>query len=162
MQSSEVLFRLEGVRRNFVVLSPVGLPRSVAGLSRAGKAEALQRLQAAEAWLMAEKVGLALGMAGDSRADSPDGEVDEFFVDGLAVVLNCSRAAATALYLQAGTLAGRLPATLAALRAGGLDWPRAGRSPRSWVSRPTAAIRGSWRRWRRRCCRARAGCRSAG
>ena len=101
----------------------LGLP--AASFTRAQKAKALQNLQATRARLAAQEVELILALAEDSRTDSPDGEVGEFFVDELALVLHCSRASATSLYGQARTLAERLPATLAALRSGGLDWPRA-------------------------------------
>jgi hypothetical protein len=43
----------------------------------------------------------------------------------LAVILNCSRTAATVLCDQATTLLERLPATWAAVADGELDWPRA-------------------------------------
>lgn len=56
--------------------------------------------------------------------EAPDG-VSEFFADELAVILNCSRAAATKLADAAALLLGRLPATWAALADGLLDWPRA-------------------------------------
>jgi hypothetical protein len=49
----------------------------------------------------------------------------EFFADELALVLNCSRSAATTLIGQAFTLLHQLPATWAALADGELDWPRA-------------------------------------
>jgi hypothetical protein len=52
-------------------------------------------------------------------------EVSEFFPDELAVILNCSRTAATVLCDSASTLLQRLPATWAALADGELDWPRA-------------------------------------
>src|SRR3954469_8029222 len=51
--------------------------------------------------------------------------VSEFFADELALVLNCSRTAATKLADSAALLIGRLPATWAALADGRLDWPRA-------------------------------------
>ncbi|MCV2490435.1 HNH endonuclease [Geodermatophilus sp. YIM 151500] len=49
----------------------------------------------------------------------------EFFADELALVLNCSRTAASTLIGQAFTLLTRLPGTWAALADGRLDWPRA-------------------------------------
>ncbi|MBB3086211.1 HNH endonuclease signature motif containing protein [Geodermatophilus sabuli] len=49
----------------------------------------------------------------------------EFFADELALVLNCSRSAATTLIGQAFALLHQLPATWAALADGELDWPRA-------------------------------------
>jgi hypothetical protein len=51
--------------------------------------------------------------------------VSEFFADELALVLNCSRTAATRLADSAALLTERLPATWAALADGQLDWPRA-------------------------------------
>jgi hypothetical protein len=51
--------------------------------------------------------------------------VSEFFADELAVILNCSRTAATRLADTAGLLTTRLPGTWAALADGLLDWPRA-------------------------------------
>jgi hypothetical protein len=51
--------------------------------------------------------------------------VSEFFADELALILNCSRAAATKLADSAVLLTERLPSTWAALADGQLDWPRA-------------------------------------
>jgi hypothetical protein len=51
--------------------------------------------------------------------------VSEFFADELALILNCSRTAASRLADTAEMLIGRLPATWAALADGQLDWPRA-------------------------------------
>jgi hypothetical protein len=51
--------------------------------------------------------------------------VSEFFADELALILNCSRTAATKLADSAALLIERLPATWAALADGQLDWPRA-------------------------------------
>jgi Domain of unknown function (DUF222) len=51
--------------------------------------------------------------------------VSEFFADELAVILNCSRTAATRLADTAALLTARLPGTWAALADGLLDWPRA-------------------------------------
>jgi hypothetical protein len=51
--------------------------------------------------------------------------VSEFFADELALILGCSRTAATKLADAATLLAERLPATWAALADGLLDWPRA-------------------------------------
>ncbi len=51
--------------------------------------------------------------------------VSEFFADELALILNCSRTAATKLADTAALLVERLPATWAALADGLLDWPRA-------------------------------------
>jgi hypothetical protein len=52
-------------------------------------------------------------------------ETTEFFADELALVLNCSRTAASTLIGQSFMLLTRLPATWAALADGRLDWPRA-------------------------------------
>jgi hypothetical protein len=51
--------------------------------------------------------------------------VSEFYADELAMVLNCSRTAATLQWEHSTTLRRRLPATWAALADGVLDWPRA-------------------------------------
>jgi hypothetical protein len=51
--------------------------------------------------------------------------VSEFFADELALILNCSRTAATKLADTSSLLLERLPATWAALADGVLDWPRA-------------------------------------
>jgi hypothetical protein len=51
--------------------------------------------------------------------------VSEFFADELALILNCSRAAATKLADSAALLTERLPPTWAALAHGQPDWPRA-------------------------------------
>ena len=63
------------------------------------------------------------GLPGPGREAAPG--VGEFFADELAVILNCSRAAATRLADTAGLLTTRLPGTWAALADGLLDWPRA-------------------------------------
>ena len=106
----------------------------------------LQRLVQVESALAAYKAELVLGLAA-RRPDSADRElgepgaasdgwlpapgrqpvagVSEFFVDELAVVLNCSRTAATVLADTAWVLVERLPSTWAALADGELDWPRA-------------------------------------
>ncbi len=106
----------------------------------------LARVTAAESALAAYKAALVVGFA-DRRPDSADREVgepgsagdgwlpgpgwepvagvSEFFADELAVVLNCSRTAATVLADTSWVLVERLPATWAALADGELDWPRA-------------------------------------
>ncbi|SDF82391.1 protein of unknown function [Blastococcus aurantiacus] len=106
----------------------------------------LQRLVQVESALAAYKAELVAGLAG-RRPDSADrvlGEpgaasegwspgpgreptagVSEFFADELALVLNCSRTAATVLADTAWVLVERLPSTWAALADGELDWPRA-------------------------------------
>jgi hypothetical protein len=63
--------------------------------------------------------------AAAGRDERLGAEVSEFFPDELAVILNCSRTAATVLCDTAGTLLQRLPATWAAVADGELDWPRA-------------------------------------
>ena len=66
------------------------------------------------------------GAASEEWADDLlDEDVSEFFADELALVLNCSRTAATQLWETSTTLRRRLPATWAALADGWLDWPRA-------------------------------------
>jgi Domain of unknown function (DUF222) len=94
----------------------------------------LQRITEIEAVLAAYRVELVAELAARRPAalDTPgsasvpaDPDVDEFFSDELALVLNCSRTAASVLYEQTRTLTERLPATLAALADGALDWPRA-------------------------------------
>ena len=107
------------------------------------KAAQLRRVEQAEAALAAFKAELVVGLAADrpARADRQrsrvgaasaewaaqllDADVSEFFPDELALILNCSRAAATQLWEHDSTLLRRLPATWAALADGGLDWPRA-------------------------------------
>jgi hypothetical protein len=106
----------------------------------------LQRVQQMEARLAAYNAELVAELAarrpdaldrqiGEPGAASPDwlpgpgreaaAGVSEFFADELALILNCSRTAATKLADAATLLAQRLPATWAALADGLLDWPRA-------------------------------------
>lgn len=107
------------------------------------KATQLQRLAEVEAALAAFKAELVVGLAtdrparddrqrgrvgaasGEWAAQLLDEDVSEFFPDELALVLNCSRRAATELWERSTTLLRRLPATWAALADGWLDWPRA-------------------------------------
>src|SRR4051812_13153839 len=107
------------------------------------KATQLQRVQQAEAMLAGYKAELVVGLAADRPAtvdrrrgqvgsaseqwadDVLDEDVSEFYADELAMILNCSRTAATNLWEQSTTLRKRLPATWAALADGWLDWPRA-------------------------------------
>jgi hypothetical protein len=107
------------------------------------KASQLQLVDEAEAVLAAFKAELVVGLAADRPASGDrqrgqvgaasgewaaqllDADVSEFFPDELALVLNCSRAAATQLWERSTTLLRRLPATWAALADGWLDWPRA-------------------------------------
>ena len=106
----------------------------------------LQRIEQMDACLAAYKVELVSELArrrpdsddrqiGEPGAASPDwlpgpgrepaAGVSEFFADELAIILNCSRTAATKLADQAALLTQRMSATWAALADGRLDWPRA-------------------------------------
>src|SRR3954466_999793 len=107
------------------------------------KAVQFQRVQQVESVLAAYKAELVVGLAADRPAtvdrrrgqtgaaserwadDLLDEDVSEFFADELAMILNCSRTAATQLWEQCTTLRRRLPVTWAALADGELDWPRA-------------------------------------
>jgi Domain of unknown function (DUF222) len=115
----------------------------VAGMTPEQKAANLELVAEAEAQLAAFKAELVVGLAADrpARDDRQRGQVgaasgewaaelldegvSEFFADELALVLNCSRAAATQLWERSTTLLRRLPATWAALADGALDWSRA-------------------------------------
>ncbi|SHN72475.1 protein of unknown function [Geodermatophilus obscurus] len=111
------------------------------------KAAELQRVGQLKAALAAYEVELVAAFAADRPASldrqpgqpgaaagpgsgsvpgvgAPEG-VSEFFVDELALTLNCARATATVLTEHALTLAQSLPATLAELARGRLDWPPA-------------------------------------
>jgi hypothetical protein len=113
--------------------------------TQAERAAELQRITCVEGQLAAYKAELVASMArhsGDTddrlpgqvgapsrdwagdEADRLPG-VSEFFPDDLAMVLNCSRAAATTLAEVSLTLVERLPATWAALADGALDCSRA-------------------------------------
>jgi hypothetical protein len=106
----------------------------------------LQRVQQAEARLAAYTAELVTELAGrrpnavdrqigEPGAASPDWApgpgreavvgVSEFFADELALILNCSRTAATRLAGSSALLTRRLTGTWAALADGRLDWPRA-------------------------------------
>ena len=116
---------------------------SVASMTPEQKAFQLQRVQQAEAMLAGYRVELVVGLAEDRPAsmdrrrgqrggasgqwaDDPlDEDTSEFFADELAMVLNCSRTAATQQWEQSVTLLRRLPVTWAALADGRLDWSRA-------------------------------------
>src|SRR3712207_412494 len=111
----------------------------------AEKAAELQRVQQAKAELAAYELELVAAFAADRPAslDRQPGEpgaasgddsipgpgtsegVSEFFADELALTLNCARATASTLTEHALTLTRSLPATLAELAHGRLDWPRA-------------------------------------
>jgi hypothetical protein len=114
--------------------------------TQAERAAEVERVIRAEGALAAYKVELVAAMARDSAAaddrsadqpgaaspdwagdpaDDPLPDASEFFPDELALVLNCSRAAATTLAEASVTLTERLPATWAALADGDLDWSRA-------------------------------------
>jgi hypothetical protein len=118
----------------------------VAARTDAEIAVEVQRVQQLEARLAAYTAELVAELAarrpdsldrqlGEPGAASPDWlpgpgreaatGVSEFFADELAVILNCSRTAATRLADTAGLLTTRLPGTWAALADGLLDWPRA-------------------------------------
>ncbi|RBY83375.1 HNH endonuclease signature motif containing protein [Blastococcus sp. TF02A-26] len=116
---------------------PELLPRE---RSAAENARLLQQITAAEAILAGLRVQAVAQLAA-ARPDTSDRRfgrdadqtpgpdrpagVSEFLADELALVLNASRAAATSLIDQCTALTEKLPATLAALDAGRLDWPRA-------------------------------------
>jgi hypothetical protein len=107
------------------------------------KAANLQLVEEAESALAAFKAELVVGLATDRPASSDrqrgqvgaasgewaapqlDEDVSEFYSDELALILNCSRTAATQLWERSTTLLRRLPGTWAALADGLLDWPRA-------------------------------------
>jgi Domain of unknown function (DUF222) len=116
---------------------------SVTAMTEEQKARCLQQITAAEAELAAFKAEVVVGLAADrpasldrrsGQAGAASGEwaaqlldvnVSEFFPDELALILNCSRAAATREWEISSTLWRRLPATRAALAEGRLDKPRA-------------------------------------
>ncbi|MGY2063937.1 DUF222 domain-containing protein [Blastococcus sp. SYSU DS0619] len=105
--------------------------------SAAEAAGLLQQIVAAEAQLAALRAELVtdLAAARPAPADPPPGGegagahgpagTSEFVPDELAMVQNCSRAAAVTLLEHAGLLTTVLPRTFSALRTGRLDWPRA-------------------------------------
>lgn len=126
--------------------SRLGEVMPVAARSDAEIGAELQRVQQIEAKLAGYKLELVEGLAarrpdsfdlqpGEPGAASaawvpgagnpPAAGVSEFFADELALVLGCSRGAATRLADAAEVLVGRLPDTWAALADGVLDWPRA-------------------------------------
>ena len=171
-----------------VVLPPGVLSRpsrlgdllQVAGMTPEQKAMQLQRVTEAEAVLAAYKAELVEGLATDRPASGDrqrgqagaasgewaaqllDEDVSAFFPDELALVLNCSRPAATQLWEQSSTLRRRLPATWAALADGLLDWPRARAiaAELGWPARETpAVVLAAVEGW---CCPGRPGCRSPG
>jgi hypothetical protein len=132
----------------------------VVARTQAERAAELERVNRVEAQLAAYKAELVAGMAAESShtadrrpgmpgaaatdpAVSPADDrlpgVSEFFPDELAMILSCSRPAATTLTEHSLTLVERLPATWAALADGRLDWPRARALARElgWPARET-------------------------
>jgi hypothetical protein len=120
-------------------LMPVG------ARTQAERAAELERVCVVESQLAAYKAEIVAAMARDSSArddrssgapstaaDGTSGsaddhlpDVNEFFPDELALIMRCSRAAATTLAEVSLTLVERLPTTWASLADGKLDWPRA-------------------------------------
>jgi hypothetical protein len=123
--------------------SRIGELLSVAVMTPGQKAAHLLRVQEAKSMLAAFEAELVVGLAMDRPAtvdrrrgqvgaaseewadDVLDEDVSEFYPDELALILNCSRTAATQQWEHSTTLRKRLPATWAALADGWLDWPRA-------------------------------------
>ena len=118
----------------------------VAARSQAERAAELERVCLVEGQLAAYKAEIVAAMARDgsvrddraplgapsTATDVPVGQredvlpdVSEFFPDELALIMRCSRAAATTLAEVSVTLVERLPAAWAALADGKLDWARA-------------------------------------
>ena len=95
----------------------------VEGIAAAYKAERIAQLAARRS--ASADPGPETPGATVERDERLDPELSEFFPDELAVILNCSRTAATVLCDTSITLVRRLPATWAALADGELDWPRA-------------------------------------
>jgi hypothetical protein len=113
-------------------LMPVG------ARTQAERAAELERVCVVEGQLAAYKAEIITAMARHSSArDDPSAgapstagedhlpDVCEFFPDELALIMHCSRAAATTLAETSVPLTERLPAAWAALADGKLDWPRA-------------------------------------
>jgi hypothetical protein len=114
---------------------------SVESLTAEQKALELQRVQARKAMDCAYEAELVMALAAErpdaddpppghpgarrSGAGSPVEGVSEFFPDELALVLNCGRPFAAGVLADAFQLVERMPAVLAACRAGALDWFRA-------------------------------------
>src|SRR4051794_24820794 len=123
--------------------SRLGELLAVASMTAEQKAAQLLRVQQAKNMLAGFEAELVVGLAADRPAtvdrrrgqtgaaserwadDVLDEDVSEFYADELAMILNCSRTAATQLWEHCTTLRRRLPATWAALADGELDWPRA-------------------------------------
>ena len=144
------------------------------------KAANLQLVAEAEAQLAAFKAELVVGLAADrpARADRQrgqigaasgewaaqllDADVSEFFPDELALVLNCSRAAATQLWERSTTLCSGCRPPGPRWRTGGWTGRERGRSPLSSAGRRVSRPPTCWQRSRRRCCRRPPRCRSPG
>src|SRR3954470_21799233 len=123
--------------------SRLGELLAVASMTAEQKAAQLLRAQQAKSMLAGFEAELVVGLAADRPAavdrrrgqsgaasgrwadDVLDEDVSEFFGDELALILNCSRTAATLQWEHCTTLRRRLPVTWAALADGELDWPRA-------------------------------------
>jgi hypothetical protein len=123
--------------------SRIGDLLPVALMTPGQKAAQLLRVQEAKSMLAAFEAELVVGLAQDRPAtvdrrrgqvgaaseewadDQLDEDVSEFFADELAMIVNCSRTAATQQWEHATTLCRRLQATWAALADGWLEWPRA-------------------------------------
>src|SRR3954451_17419020 len=123
--------------------SRIGELLRVESMTHQQKAFQLQRVLEAEAMLAGYRAELVVGLAADRPAavdrrrgqvgaaseqwddDVLDEDVSEFYADELAMILNCSRTAATQLWEHCTTLRRRLPATWAAVADAWLDWPRA-------------------------------------
>src|SRR4051812_29813915 len=115
----------------------------VESMTHQQKAAQLQRVLEAEAMLAGYRVELVVGLAADRPAtvdrrrgqvgaaseqwadDVLDEDVSEFYADELAMILNCSRTAATQQWEHSTTLRRRLPAAGGGLGGGGPDWSRA-------------------------------------
>src|SRR3954451_3108649 len=123
--------------------SRLGELLAVASMTAEQKAAQLLWVQQAKSMLAGFEAELVVGLAADRPAavgrrrgqsgaasgrwadDVLDEDVSEFFGDELALILSCSRTAATLLWEHCTTLRRRLPVTWAALADGELDWPRA-------------------------------------
>ena len=137
--------RDDGPRPAGVVSAAVPARRPAAGplMTPEQKAMQLQRVEEAEGVLAAFKAELVVGLAADRPASGDrrrgqvgaasgewaaqllDADVSEFFPDELALVLNCSRTAATQQWERSSTLLRRLPRPGPRWRTGG--WTGRGR-----------------------------------
>ena len=131
---------------------PELLPR---GRSASENAQLLRQITAAEAMLAGLRVQAVAEFAA-ARPDTTDrrfGDRDEipapgrpegvsgFFADELALVLNCSRTAASVLTDQCTALAEKLPALWPRWTPGRSTGRERGRSPTSWGGRPAKSHR---------------------